>query len=466
MSGLFSTSVKVSLAGIVAVLLFSCSAGDGAYGPDHINEFHRAYFMSSTDPLVSDNLALYVDYSTCIAQAMQYDESGSKFYQALVPPFTHAAKSFYSIKGSVISQEQGDTYELLKSVKEVNYADLATAANKIANGNTEAVLLTDGEYYQQTIAKGNINNPYMADAIKTWLKRGHDVHIFAEPYVEVSHGKQYSKKRFYFLFTDNGIENNIFDIVRSNVDIESYPNVSYYHLTANHPTLYSENGASSTPNEMLGISPDGYGSYEIQDWTTWRWKDIKSYIMYAADETTGEVLPNGQAIIKGLKVDKNFQGGCFRIEDIDLVVSDINDAYNSFAEAVEMGEQLSAIVKDNPVKGKIALANNYLLLDNEEFKNHGEINLYFDAQNFNGDFQYHKWNNYVKVDVNVKKSSNNFNNNPLAESIFTFDSIDVPGEMNTSLVESIKLAVSDPSVANMVKGKNLYSIYIITPQYK
>jgi hypothetical protein len=54
----------------------------------------------------------------------------------------------------------------------------------------------------------------------------------------------------------------------------------------------------------------------------------------------------------------------------------------------------------------------------------------------------------------------------MAEQIFSFDSIDIPGQNNTSVVESIKQAISKPSVSNMVKGKTIYSIYVRTNKHK
>lgn len=180
----------------------------------YLNDFHKAYFVSQQDMLEEDNFTLYVDYSTCISQAMgDVSNSAAPFYVEMVPNLVNATKTYWSIKGSTIAKEQGNVYSLLKSVTEVNYADQVTAVNKTADGNTEAVLLTDGEYYEQTIAKSHVNDPYMSDAIERWLKRGHDIYVFSEPYTETYRGAQYEKKRFYFLFTDCRFEGDIFEMV-------------------------------------------------------------------------------------------------------------------------------------------------------------------------------------------------------------------------------------------------------------
>ena len=154
MSGIIKKAVLAMA--VVAAPLFSSCCSDSGSGPEFLEAFHYSYYgsMPDGDAIQEHQLNLFVDYSTCIAQAMNYDQTGSRFYQALVPALSHETKHYFSIKGNSIMEESGETYSLLKTVAEVNYADLATAADMIANGNTEAVLLTDGEYYQQSIAKG------------------------------------------------------------------------------------------------------------------------------------------------------------------------------------------------------------------------------------------------------------------------------------------------------------------------
>lgn len=470
--------ILVSSAVIGMQLPVSCATGSG---PEYLEAFQSSYYgsMPDGDAIKEHELNLFVDYSTCIAQAMNYDQTGSRFYKALVAPLSHETKHFYSIKGSDIMEELGETFSLLRTIQEVNYADLAKAVEIIANGNTEAVLLTDGEYYQKSIAGGNINNPYMTNAFKTWLRKGHDIYIFAEPYVETNHGRQFNKKRFYFIFTDSRISNNIFDIITNNIDVKCYPEVQYYHLTASMPKLKAM-GANqcSIPNPMLGIIPKACGNYEIQDWTGWRWKDITSYIINACDPDTGEPLKNGEPIITGLHLDKDFNGGCYQIEDISISVKDINSAYLNFTTLLDEALANNGIQNADrntifAYAGNIAQnmrinpaeAQNFMLLDKDGFKKNGDINILFDKYMFNGDFLFNKGYNYFKIDIDIQSCSNNFNNNQSAQSIFEFDSIDFPGQINTSVIESIKLAISDPAISNLIKGKTLYSIYVVCNKY-
>ena len=451
-----------------------CGPKDPTPDINYLADFHRAYFSSQEDVIEEGNLALYVDYSTCIADAMQ-TMTMSKFYMDIVPSLTNAAKQYFSIKGNQIKEENGvDMYSLLRSVSEVNYADLRTAVNMIADGNTEAILLTDGEYYEQSIAKSHVNDPYMAPALEKWLTRGHDVYIFSEPYVEIHKGHQYNKKRFYFLFTDSRLHDNIFSKIEKNVKIEDYPDVRYYHLTANNPSLQinretAKFGDCATPNELLMCRPEAYGNFEIEDWSNMDWKSIKKYIFNAYDQITGEALPDGDMVITGLALDKNFQGGCYRIEDIDLKVYGLNQAYKDFVNNLsdsDTGETVpvNKVVQEHPLS--LSPAPNFMKLDKKEFAEQGLINIYFDTQMFDPTILYDgdPWS-YFKLDITVKDYSDNFSHNPMAEDIFTFDSIDMPGNSNISIVESIKQVVSKPAVSNMVKGKTIYSIYVRTNKY-
>lgn len=114
----------------------------------------------------------------------------------MVSPLTAATKEYWSIKGDAINHETGNTYQLLNNVTEVNYAALDKAIDQMANRNGESVMLTDGELFTQTATKNNPNNPYMHEAFKKWLLKGHDIHIIAEPFQEFYHGKTTIRKGF------------------------------------------------------------------------------------------------------------------------------------------------------------------------------------------------------------------------------------------------------------------------------
>lgn len=416
----------------------------------YIKDFHVANFLHSANMLEEGKLALYVDYSTCIAEGMKT----SAFYVKLVPSFVEATKTFYSIKGDSIKQEiPADTYNRLLNIHEVNYADLKSAAEQIAKGNTEAALLTDGEYYNPTIAGANPNNPYLADAFKTWMKKGHDIFIISEPYIEINNGLQYNKKRFYFLFTDTRLKNNIYDRIAQTASLEQFPNVQIFHLSADHPNIMAE-GNSSQTNDLLAAKIEPYGIFEIQDWTL-DWKQIENYIMGAVDEQTGNPLSNGDYVIKGLKVDRNSFGG-YKITDVDVKVYDMNMAYMDYCMRKESGEKVGALGEELPE------CPNFLVVDHKEFERHGMINLYFDVMNYNNAFLIGKPNNYFKIDFFITKTENVFSK---YSSMLTFDFLGHPGITNSSVVTSVEQCLVDKDLENQMKHSPFYTIYIKSNKY-
>ena len=51
------------------------------------------------------------------------------------------------------------------------------------------------------------------------------------------------------------------------------------------------------------------------------------------------------------------------------------------------------------------------------------------------------------------------------EEMFNFDAIGLPGKQNTSVSESVKQALFDKDIQNMMKNANLYTIYIKSNKY-
>lgn len=177
--------------------------------------------------------------------------------------------------------------------------------------------------------------------------------------------------------------------------------------------------------------------------------------MGAVDETTGDPLQYGNPVISGLKVDRNSYGG-FRISDISVKVYDINADYNNFYTETEapFGLNLSSISLTESV--------NAFVYDKEEFNKYGNINIHFDVPMWNPTFLSCKPFNFTKIDINVSGIENVFEN---YEEMFNFDAIGLPGKQNTSVSESVKQALFDKDIQNMMKNANLYTIYIKSNKY-
>lgn len=436
---ILSDLVLLECLGIVS----SCSKLSTPTDSKYISTFQTINFNGSEGVLRPDNMSLYVDYSTCMSMALQT----SPFFKDMIPSLTAATKNYYSIKGNCINKEDGQIFTLLNSIQEANYADILTAANKIVNGNSEGVLLTDGEYYEPTKAKSHINDPYLRDVFGKWLEKGHDIYVIAEPYKETFNGNVYDKKRFYFLFTDSRLPNNIYDRIVQCVDLKKYPNVDICHMSVSHPAVFAE-GTHSNVAPSLAATVKGYGNFEIQDWNI-DWGSIQEMFLNSNVDENGNVLPMGKPLISGLRIDRN-SFGCFRIKDIVLKVYDINEPYADLYAAKDAG------LKDVKMQVPLQETTNFFTLDEKEFKSHSMVNIVLDPA-FNDECLDGAPYNYTKVDICVNGVDYVFDN---YSSMFDFQSIDEPGRTNSSVTESIKQCLTDSSIKKMMENALIYTIYI------
>lgn len=439
------------LIGVGSLIGIGCLTGCGGGTPtpesaDKLAEFHEFYFEKQNEKLNPNSLALYVDYSNCIAEGQH-----SRFFQAFEPSLTASAKQYIAVKGKNIEPHAADsTYALLRTIENVPFADLKTAAERIANGNTEGVLLTDGEYYEPTVTKGNDNNPYLAEAFKTWLKKGHDIFIFVEPYEELVGARSVQKKRFYFLFTDQRLPDNIYNRVKQSVRLEDFPGTSEFHFSVHAPFLYSPDGKGMQPDELLSAKViKAAGNYEVQDWEA-GWEDDIEPILVNGEDEEGKKLENGKPFETGLRVDRNSLGG-YRIDRLTAKVSNVNQPYTDFCTAKEEKVQPEKEIEPGDCEG-------FVKVDDKKFSANGIVELTFAGDLYNPDealdgdpF------NYTKIDLFATDIS------PMTEvylPLFTFESLTHPGEQNVSVGASIEQCLINPEIKERILKTPIYTLYI------
>lgn len=439
------------LIGVGSLIGIGCLTGCGGGTPtpesaDKLAEFHEFYFEKQNEKLNPNALALYVDYSNCIAEGQH-----SRFFQAFEPSLTASAKQYFAVKGKNIEPHAADsTYALLRTIDNVPFADLKTAAERIANGNTEGVLLTDGEYYEPTVTKGNDNNPYLAEAFKTWLKKGHDIFIFVEPYEELVGARSVQKKRFYFLFTDQRLPDNIYNRVKQSVRLEDFPGTSEFHFSVHAPFLYSPDGKGMQPDELLSAKVvKTAGNYEVQDWEA-GWEDDIEPILVNGEDEEGKKLENGKPFETGLRVDRNSLGG-YRIDHLTAKVSNVNQPYTDFCTAKEEKSQPEKEIEPAECEGFVKVAD-------EKFSANGIVNLTFAGDLYNPDealdgdpF------NYTKIDLFATDISPMTN---VYLPLFTFESLTHPGEQNVSVGASIEQCLINPEIKERILKTPIYTLYI------
>lgn len=439
------------LIGVGSLIGIGCLTGCGGGTPtpesaDKLAEFHEFYFEKQNEKLNPNALALYVDYSNCIAEGQH-----SRFFQAFEPSLTASAKQYFAVKGKNIEPHAADsTYALLRTIDNVPFADLKTAAERIANGNTEGVLLTDGEYYEPTVTKGNDNNPYLAEAFKTWLKKGHDIFIFVEPYEELVGARSVQKKRFYFLFTDQRLPDNIYNRVKQSVRLEDFPGTSEFHFSVRAPFLYSPGSKGMQADELLSAKVvKAAGNYEVQDWEA-GWEDDIEPILVNGEDEEGKKLENGKPFETGLRVDRNCLGG-YRIDHLTAKVSNVNQAYTDFCTAKEEKVQPEKEIEPAECEG-------FVKVNDEKFSANGIVELTFAGELYNPDealdgdpF------NYTKIDLFATDISPMTN---VYLPLFTFESLTHPGEQNVSVGASIEQCLINPEIKELILKTPIYTLYI------
>lgn len=437
---------KLSLASALLLLvggLFSC-AGSRVDDLNNIRAFHMATSVIPVNQLVVDKLGkggttvdLYIDYSDCMITA-----TSSDYYQKVQPAIIACSPNYYSIKGDKITFETNDKmkiHQLLNSISNVDFSDIKGAVASIVKNKHEAILITDGEFYQAGIG-ANLNNPYLADEFKQWLSMGLDIYVYSEPYTY----DNVTKNRYYMLFTDHRIANNIHDIFSRNAP--EHADVKMVHLCNGIPSVYiSESGIEY--NEQLLITEDGElnfpMAYECQTMDA-QWEDVKAYVLEATDDD-GNPIKGGEPFLKGLVVKVN-EANAYKPLEIEVKCYEVSDLYSEFSPKQKTKLKLPSPLNKMFVVDKAAWAKGDIVL---------KLDPDFDGSSLTGEL-----GNLLRIDICVKSSKENFTDNPEIGGRFQFNS---RWGYNTSVYESLKQTLLDPSMRPENNGNPvIYTIYLST----
>lgn len=425
----------------MATLLFSCSSSR-VEDLEKIKDFHFSTTKSFTNQLATSGdrggscVDLYIDYSDCMITATQSD-----YYQSVQPAIIACNPSYYSIKGNEIKFESNDkmkVHQLLNTITNVDYSNIKGAVDSIISKNREAILITDGEFYQKGIG-ANLNNPYLADEFKKWLTNGHDVYVYSEPYTYDG----FCKNRYYMLFTDHRIDNNIQQIFSRNAPKDD--SVKMVHLYSGIPSAKVKN-SGLVFNEQLLITPDQEVnptmSFECHTMDA-AWDDVYDYVLNATDDN-GNQIKGGDFFFKGIKVNVS-EEDAYMPSKIEVVGYEISDIYEEF----------------NPKKTKITLPTpleKVFVLDDNAWKK-GEVVVKLHPE-FDGSTLSGTSGNLLRIDIRVKSSKENFTSNSNIGNNFKFPS---PWGFNTSIYESLKQTLNDPSISPENSGDPvIYTVYLST----
>lgn len=410
---------------------------------ENIRAFHSITSSKSPNLLAVDkegkggaNVDLYIDYSDCMITAVN-----SAYYKKVQPAIIACSPNYYSVKGNEIKLESSDKmkiYQLLNSITNVDYSDIKGAVDKIINNKREAILITDGEYYQQGIGP-NLTNPYLADEFKQWLSMGLDVYIYSEPYTFAN----VMKNRYYMLFTDHRIENNIYEIFSRNAPKQD--DVKMVHLYSGIPSV-QVNNTGVVFNEQLLITEDCQVNpamaYECHTMDA-KWDDVYDYILNATDEN-GNAIKGGEFFIKGLSINVT-EEDAYKPSEIDLKCYEISDVYSEFEPKKKNAKLPSTLDK-------------MFVLDKSAWEK-GNVVIKLDPE-FDGSCLEGSLGNLLRIDICVKTSRENFTTNEEIGGKFKFNS---PWGFNSSVYESLKQTLLDPSISPEKMGNPIiYTVYLST----
>ena len=100
----------------------------------------------------------------------------------------------------------------------------------------------------------------------------------------------------------------------------------------------------------------------------------------------------------------------------------------------------------------------FVKVDPKVFKSNGIINLHFDTQNYYPDPVLNGSPfNFFKIDICVSQVEPLFAQH---KDMFTFDSIDMPGNQNVSVAASMEQCLTDPDIKAMISSCPVYTIYV------
>lgn len=428
------TTINTIVTVFVLILITSCGSSTPE-DVDYIYDFHKQYSPLSQHQLIPDSAALYVDYT----KATEMKGKIKFYWEVMRTVLADKVATYYAIKGNDIMREAGDVAELLSGVRNYENPDLPKALEKIVNGNTEAVLITDGEMADPV-------SPYMKDAFKAWLLKGHDIFIMSEPYYE--NGKVSAKKLlFYILFYDAKMDKNLYEYVKKAGRLSHYPKINKFNLSIT-PSVKGTHGGHSDPNSYVQAMVTRKGDMEVQEWST-DWVDkIQRFIIQAKDDR-GQELENGAVLIDGLQLDKTSIAGV-KISDITLKVFNINSEYAEYYSDRKAEEEVDSVIDWDETE-------NFMILDKNAFEKNGFMKVYFQKKEFNDNCLNGKPYNYFKIAFFISEIQENMERyRPMLE----FDDRFKEGFKNVSVFESVKQTISDADVREFLASNPFYSIYV------
>ncbi|MDR0573069.1 MAG: hypothetical protein LBG96_03400 [Tannerella sp.] len=397
---------------------------------------------------LGEEMILYLDHSTCVIDANQ----NSLVFKALKGQLGLYTDTLCLIKGNefevIENTDKSPTstavFNIINGIKEdVPFADIGKAFKQICDGNSQAILITDCEYFDKS-GKNQDGFPFLSGAFKSWIEKGHCIYIVTEPYQEKYKGKMYDKKRFYFIFSDDKmqapISHNLLGELQGNLNSSI---CSLFKMTNSDITVGRQKGNKMFDGNIETSDVDEKQGFEYTEILN-SWDEIRTYVMkldeygepLQNDEGTGTATP--VPFVQNLVFN---EGENYVITDVEVFATNITAQYLNDEKAVE--------IKESFVPDKQALRN-------------GKLNVFVTEKVF--DYLTDEYGgNLIRLDfVATQAVPKDYNSD-----IFTWQSI-YQSDKATCVSKSIENVLMDIGI-NPAKADNrkvIHTVFLKTEAYK
>jgi hypothetical protein len=328
---------------------------------------------------------LYLDHSTCVTDARK----NSKVFNSLLGQLGLYTDTLCLIKKDILdkipntdkSPTSTDVFNIINGISDdIKFADIGKAIDDIIKNNTQAILITDFEYFDKN-GKNQDGFPYLSGAFKSWLQRGYSIYFINEIYQE----NKKDKKRFYVIFTDDRLQAPISDLLRAEIkDLLAEGVCTWFKMTNSDIRVESPKSDFINPNLTTTIEYlDGFEFITIDD----PWDAIREYVMKLdkyGEPVTGE---NPEPLVTNLIFNN---GENYKISDIQIVATNITEKYLALEDSTVQSHEINV--------------SDAFILDQEALKNY-KINVFLTDKIFSEGYLWGKeyGGNLIRLDFVIKQ---------------------------------------------------------------
>ena len=402
---------------------------------------------------LEQSMVLYLDHSTCVIDA----NLNSPIFKALKGQLGLYTDTLCLIKGRELeympntdkSPTSTDVFNTINEIKnDIDFADIGQALSNICNSNSQAILITDCEYFDKS-GKNQDGFPYLSGAFKDWLQKGYVIYVITEPYQEKSRGKLYDKKRFYFIFTDDKMNAPISGNMLNEIQQLLSQNVCTLFKMTNSDIASKREGDMIAGDLTITFeSLNGFEFVAIDD----DWNSIREYVMKL--DKYGEPIPKEEPepLIKNIVFN---DGNNFFIDDVEVVATNITARYLSIdCDAAENLKLDCEEIKPNDVDMSEGFS-----LDKDALKSR-KLNVFLTDKIFKY-LTSEYGGNIIRLDFVVTKAGlQNYDSD-----MFSWQSLYNPDKA-TCVSKSIDNALHDIDIVPMSKDRRvIHTVIIKTEAY-